>query len=231
MESHKSGKIVGCKRTESGDIFVATEKQVFHVCIEKESRDAWQLYLNEKQFAEALRFAEHNWQKQKILRCQADDLFDKGYFPEAAKIYTQLNDVMDENEYKTQGGDNTSGGGGNGGGDVSFEEIALKFLESGATNALMTFLYEKLKRINKKEKTQRLILGAWLTELHLSQMDEKESNPDDFAMAVETFEEFLRFFFVFFGFFWFFIIFFFFVFFLVFFGHTHTHTRTQKANK
>ncbi len=55
----------------------------------------------------------------------------------------------------------------------SFEEVALRFVQRKATDALRVFLMTRLERTDaKREVTQRVMLCTWLTELFLDQLNQ-----------------------------------------------------------
>lgn len=47
----------------------------------------------------------------------------------------------------------------------SFEEVALRFLQSGEIEALKSFLLRKLKTLQAREKTQLTMVCTWLVEV------------------------------------------------------------------
>merc|ERR1712228_403406 len=134
----------------------------------------------------------NNWQKSKILRCEADYYFETDRFNEAALKYVELSDLEQKRDHNVSSAHDDeqsllfS--------DVSFEEIALKFLNQGATDALMTFLKEKLNRMHNDDKTQRTILATWLTEMHLSKINQFSSygQDEEELVAITAFEDFLK---------------------------------------
>ena len=163
-------------------------------------------------FLNANKYARNNWQRSKILRCEAEYYFDTDRFEQAARKYVELSDIAAENEQKSSQRNDSDhmhhsnhrniGSGANRGAlrdadlwlDVSFEEIALKFLNKGATDALMTFLREKLNRMHSEDTTQRTILATWLTEMHLSKINgfASKGQQEEEQTAVHKFEEFLK---------------------------------------
>ena len=93
------------------------------------------------------------------MSAQAHSLFAQGkYFP-AAQAYAQNS--------------------------VTFEEVALKFLDVGERDALRSYLISRLERTRKTDLTQRMMLATWLVEFYLSKCNElddvvaSESVPHD----------------------------------------------------
>eukprot|EP01083_Nonionella_stella_P063753 165705_1 len=163
-------------------IYVLSTSQIFQIRAQDEARDVWQLFLSNRDFSAANKYARSAWQKCKILRCEAEYYFSTSRFNDAALKYVQLTDIEEK-----ENGENVNYE------DVSFEEISLKFLNAGATDALMTFLVEKLNRMHNDDKTQRVILATWLTEMHLSRMNSaRQTDVEDECSAVQAFESFLK---------------------------------------
>jgi len=77
---------------------------------------------------------------------EADYCFEQGDYVTAAQIYAQS--------------------------PRSFEEVALKFVRVGHTEALIKFLTEKLRSMRENAKIQRTLICTWLTELLLDQLDQ-----------------------------------------------------------
>ena len=180
-------------------IFVICDSQIFQIRPHNEQRDVWELYLSKNEFHNALQYATTNWQKQKVLRREAEFYFNSGSYEEAAIKFTELSN-LNATKMKRRGNhptdvtershDVAAIQEEDAALDVTFEEIALKFLNVGATDALMRFLTEKLNRININDKTQRSILATWLCEMHLAKINESSNNPDDEAAAIDDFDEF-----------------------------------------
>eukprot|EP01084_Bolivina_argentea_P004238 8067_1 len=166
-------------------IYVMSSSQIFQVRSVDESRDVWELFLANKDFINAKKYARNNIQKIKILREEAEYYFETSRFTDAALKYVELSDI-DEDNKEDHIIKNMSL-------DISFEEIALKFLNVGATDALMTFLKQKLNRMHNDDKTQRVILVTWLTEMHLSKINTSSCiDYEDFQRTITEFEDFLK---------------------------------------
>ena len=174
-------------------IFVMCDTGIFQIRPQNEKRDVWQLYLSNNKFDNALQYATTNWQKQKILRGEAQFYFNAGSYEEAAIKFAQLSHVNAtrlKTDVTEHSHDVVAIHEEDAALDVTFEEIALKFLNVGATDALMRFLTEKLNLINKNDKTQGSILATWLCEMHLAKINQSSNNVDDTAVAIDDFEEF-----------------------------------------
>ena len=54
---------------------------------------------------------------------------------------------------------------------LSLEEITLQFMEQKARPALKRYLLLKLGNLSIKQKAQRTLLGTWLTEIYLDEIN------------------------------------------------------------
>ena len=54
---------------------------------------------------------------------------------------------------------------------LSLEEITLQFMEQKARPALKKYLLLKLGNLSMKQKAQRTLLGTWLTEIYLDEIN------------------------------------------------------------
>lgn len=121
--------------------WVYTNQSIFELRVDNESRDVWKIYLQQNKYDVALRYAKVNYfipepisssdkcfgqtagQRDHVLSAQAHSLFNQGkYFP-AAQSYAQCS--------------------------VTFEEVALKFLDVGERDALRSYLISRLERSRK----------------------------------------------------------------------------------
>ena len=55
--------------------------------------------------------------------------------------------------------------------ELSLEEIALQFMEVRARSALRQYLLRKLNNLPMKKSAQRTLLGTWLTEIYLDEIN------------------------------------------------------------
>jgi len=152
--------------------FTYSALQVFEVHMDNEDRDVWEMYLQkvrsrcislvvptpniyyfnvQGQFAEAQRYCKEPWQRDKVWTTQAEFYFNQKQYELAAQYYG-----------KTM---------------KSFEEITLKFIHIGETDALRAFLKEKLAHMKPETDAMHMtILCTWLTELYLNKLNQLESS-------------------------------------------------------
>ncbi|KAF9244574.1 Pep3/Vps18/deep orange family-domain-containing protein [Melanogaster broomeanus] len=126
--------------------WVYTDQSIFELVVGNESRDVWQIYLIQRNFDVALRYAKTAGQRDKVLSAQAHAFFEERRYFQAAQCYAQCS--------------------------VSFEEVTLKFLDVGERDALRSYLISRLERTRKTDLTQRMMLATWLVEFYLSKCDE-----------------------------------------------------------
>ncbi|KAJ6519683.1 Pep3/Vps18/deep orange family-domain-containing protein [Mycena sanguinolenta] len=127
--------------------WVYTDQSLFELVVDNESRDVWKIYLQKGQFDVALRYAKKTAShRDHVLSAQANAYFDEGRYFQAAQCYAQCS--------------------------VSFEEVALKFLDVGERDSLRSYLISRLERTRKADVTQRMMLATWLVEFYLSKCNE-----------------------------------------------------------
>eukprot|EP01112_Ceratiomyxa_fruticulosa_P020451 TRINITY_DN6960_c0_g1_i1.p1 TRINITY_DN6960_c0_g1~~TRINITY_DN6960_c0_g1_i1.p1 ORF type:complete len:978 (+),score=224.54 TRINITY_DN6960_c0_g1_i1:223-3156(+) len=153
----------------NGNIFLYAENVVFEVYVKNEDRDVWKLYLEKRQFAEALEYCKDPGKKEKqdkVWTAQADYYFNENKFDLAATYYG-----------KTQ---------------RLFEEITLKFININERDALKTYLVHKLQNLRSKDLTQRTIICTWLTEIYANKLNQlKDTKKEIYIDIVEEFHHFL----------------------------------------
>ncbi|TFK56966.1 hypothetical protein OE88DRAFT_1650500 [Heliocybe sulcata] len=123
-----------------------TDQSLFELVCGNEDRDVWKVYLERGEYDLALQYAKTARQRDRVLSSHAQALFEQGRYFQAAQAYSQCS--------------------------VSFEEVALKFLDAGERDALRVYLISRLEKTRKGELTQRMILATWLVEFYLSKCNE-----------------------------------------------------------
>ncbi|KAF8213189.1 Pep3/Vps18/deep orange family-domain-containing protein [Mycena galopus ATCC 62051] len=126
--------------------WVYTDQSLFELVVDNENRDVWKIYLQKGQFDVALRYAKTASQRDHVLSAQANAYFADGRYFQAAQCYAQCS--------------------------VTFEEVALKFLDVGERDSLRSYLTSRLERTRKTDITQRMMLATWLVEFYLSKCNE-----------------------------------------------------------
>ncbi|KIR32632.1 hypothetical protein I352_05059 [Cryptococcus deuterogattii MMRL2647] len=63
----------------------------------------------------------------------------------------------------------------------SFEYVTLRFIDTDERDALRIYLSEKLNRLDKKQRTQRMMLATWLVEIFLNKWNAVED-----LLAIES---------------------------------------------
>lgn len=158
--------------------FIISTKYVYTVdFLGEESRDVWRIYLKQGKYDLAKEYSKNSKQKRKVIESEAEHYFSEHKFDKAAIIYAEL---MEE-----KGGSDT----------MTFEEITLKFVNTGETEALRTFLKARLARLPPSDTTRRTMLCCWLTELLLQKIQDTESvsqNGQTVSDARREFENFLK---------------------------------------
>lgn len=154
-----------------GTIWAFTEKNVFNYKVAQEDRNVWQIYVERGEFDLAKIYCKDNplYLDQVTLR-QAEKLFQDGDYDSSAFYYSQTM-------------------------SISFEEIALKFLQISEINSLKTFLNLKLRNLKKEDKTQITMMVIWLIELYLGQLgtlrEKNRENTQEYDEIQREFDEFM----------------------------------------
>ncbi|KZT05889.1 uncharacterized protein LAESUDRAFT_204778 [Laetiporus sulphureus 93-53] len=126
--------------------WVYTDQSLFELVVANEHRDVWKIYLEKGKYDTALLYAKTAYQKDLVLSAQAQAYFNEGRYFQAAQCYAQCS--------------------------VSFEEVALKFLDVGERDALRSYIVSRLERTRKTDFSQRMMLATWLVEFYLSKCNE-----------------------------------------------------------
>jgi hypothetical protein len=139
-----------CPDPRKDTVWMFSNKFVFEVEIESEDRDVWKLYLAERNFGEAMKFAEGAIEKEQVKNAEADHYFNERQYERAAKCYSET--------------------------QRSFEEITLKFVNIGrdhpeARRALKIYLHAKLEKLPPSDFPQQTMICTWLTEIYLDNIN------------------------------------------------------------
>ncbi|EAL21567.1 hypothetical protein CNBC6050 [Cryptococcus deneoformans B-3501A] len=132
----------------SRTFWIYTNKSILEILVRNEDRDIWRAKLEKGEYTEALNFAKTLSQKDVILSKQGDYLFEQGRYIQSAQCYSQTN--------------------------RSFEYVTLRFIDADERDALRIYLSERLNRLDKKQRTQRMMLATWLIEIFLNKWNALE---------------------------------------------------------
>ncbi|KAJ5074432.1 vacuolar protein sorting-associated protein [Anaeramoeba ignava] len=116
------------------------------IYINKEEQNLWRIYLEKKEFDNALCYATEKYQRQIILKEQADSFYEQKQYQKAALTYA-----------KTY---------------YPFEDVALRFLSINDIEALKIYLLQKIDSISKDNYTQVTLLSSWIIEIYLEQLNQ-----------------------------------------------------------
>lgn len=150
--------------TVRGTYWIYTDQTIYELSTENEATDVWKIYLEKGQYDSALEYTHTASQRDIVISAQAQAYFEQGRYFQAAHCYSQSS--------------------------VSFEDVALKFLDVGERDALRSYLVSRLERTQKsvslissqvpntdlgrveQDFTQRMVLATWLVEFYLSKCNE-----------------------------------------------------------
>ncbi|KAJ3258408.1 hypothetical protein HDU77_002252, partial [Chytriomyces hyalinus] len=130
--------------------WICTNTAVHEIIVSDEDRDVWKIYLSRKNFETALTFAKTDLQRDRVITSQAEHYFSEKRFRLAATYFALSQ-------------------------SLSFEEVALRFINLDENAALKQFLLKKLENTKSNEPTQVTILCMWLLELYVHELDLSES--------------------------------------------------------
>jgi len=125
--------------TVRGTYWIYTDQSIYEIPTENEATDVWKTYLEKGQYDSALEYTHTAAQRDIVTSAQAEAYFDQGRYFQAAHCYSQSS--------------------------VSFEDVALKFLDVGERDSLRSYLVSRLERTQKGVSLARV----WsLTFIHES---------------------------------------------------------------
>lgn len=163
-----------------GMIFYYSDQRVFTVNIKREARDVWKLFLEKNDFQSALKYCKDNpKQRDQVITERAKTFMRRKEYTKAAIDFARSE-------------------------SMSFEEIALMFVEKKCQDALQRFLMEKLMMLSRSSAPravdanagftaqQKTMLATWLTEIMLDRMNKLQDKPQELAKMEKEFEHFVR---------------------------------------
>jgi len=162
------GALLGlCRDPVKETIWAFTPKAVFKYRIVRESRNVWQIYLDQNQFSLAKQYCQDNRANlDKVLTKEAEHLFSSKQYLQSAKVYAET--------------------------QTSFEEVALKFISLEDKDALKQFLMHKLNTLKSSEKMQITMIVVWLTEIWLNQLGQLKERGEETSSRYENIQEEFR---------------------------------------
>ncbi|KAI8898146.1 Pep3/Vps18/deep orange family-domain-containing protein [Globomyces pollinis-pini] len=142
--------------------WVATNQSLFEIIITNEDRDIWRIYLNKKQYKDAYEIAKVPEDKQLVAKHHADYEFTQKNYSFAAELYARSS--------------------------LSLEEVSLKLLSLDSTKALQLFLNRKISSLKPGDISQTILIGTWLVELILADLDTEEDREAQGTSVVNLLE-------------------------------------------
>lgn len=133
-----------CRDILAGRILVLAGDDAFEVDTSDEDRDLWKILLERGDYRAALMQCRSADQRNAVYLAEGNSLFQDGETVHAAEAYGKMTSAS-----------------------PSFEELALKFMERGDSDALLAFLMARLSTLGKVDRAQSTMLSTWLLELLL----------------------------------------------------------------
>ncbi|KAJ3194065.1 hypothetical protein HK101_003570 [Irineochytrium annulatum] len=147
-----------------GTLWVFTNMVLYELLITEEDRDVWKLYLKKSNFDSAMTYAKTEADRDVIVTTQAEFYFNQKRYQLSANYFAQSL-------------------------SLSFEEVALRFLEQNETLALKQFLLKKLERLKRSLNT----LQDNLSSLEATEgSTEKKVSAEEYQLLKDEFYLFLK---------------------------------------
>lgn len=171
-----SKSIIGlCSDASAGLFYAYDQNSVFQISVNDEGREMWKVYLDVKDYAQALANCHDQFQRDQVYLVQAEAAFATKEFFVAASFYSKINYIL------------------------SFEEITLKFISVNEQDALRTYLLRKLDNLSRDDKCQITMISTWATELYLDKINRllleddtaSENCSSDYHSIIKEFRAFL----------------------------------------
>lgn len=109
--------------TVRGTYWIYTDQSIYELSTENEAINIWKIYLEKGKHDSALEYTRTAAQRDIVISSQAQAYFDQERYFQAAHCYSQSS--------------------------VSFEDVALKFLDVGERDSLRSYLVSRLERTQK----------------------------------------------------------------------------------
>ncbi|CAD7699110.1 unnamed protein product [Ostreobium quekettii] len=132
----------------TGLVYLFTSEALLDVGSDGEDKDIWKVYLDMRDYADALRVCRTAAQRDEVYSKQAEVAMSQNDNVSAARTFAKLQ-----------------------GSSPTFEDIALKFIELEDTEALQEFLMAKLQALGHDDRAQKTMVASWLTELYLDKIN------------------------------------------------------------
>lgn len=149
-----------CRDQLAGRIYVLAGDDALEVDASDEDRDMWRVYLDKGDFRAALVHCRSAAQRNSVYLAEAASLFEEGDYVAAAALYGKVTSSS-----------------------PSFEEVALRLMETGEPEAVAAFLQTRLDTLGREDKAQATMVATWLTELLLDTLNRALLQPEPGAEA------------------------------------------------
>ncbi|GFE55128.1 vacuolar sorting-associated protein 18 [Babesia ovis] len=127
----------------SGEVWLHTKEGVFAIVVRNESDEVWKHYLFNGDIPNALSSCKTPSQRDSVLLKGAYDLYERGKYLEAARLYGQVESNHPD-----------------------FENICMKFLEKSQDAAVLEYVMLKIQQRNWFRYDPRfIILSVWMIEM------------------------------------------------------------------
>lgn len=137
-----------CRDQLAGRIYVLAGDDALEVDASGEDRDMWRVYLDKGDYRQSLVHCRSAAQRNSVYLVEAASLFEEGEYVQAAALYGKVTSAT-----------------------PSFEEVALRLMETGEPEAIAALLQTRLDTLGREDKAQATMAATWLTELLLDTLN------------------------------------------------------------
>ncbi|DBA75172.1 hypothetical protein WJX77_011350 [Trebouxia sp. C0004] len=143
-----------------GTVYLMAGDSLQEVTVQDESRGMWLIYLDQQDYKSAFRHCKSQGERDTVNSAEAEACFGDGKYVEAARLLGRVTAAV-----------------------PAFEEVVLRFVEVNSPQALQAFLQTKMDSLGQEDKAQATMVGTWLLELYLDQLNrsllEVKSHPSE----------------------------------------------------
>ncbi|KAK9457880.1 Pep3/Vps18/deep orange family-domain-containing protein [Dipodascopsis uninucleata] len=137
---------------KSSTFWIYSSESIYEITVLDEERDIWKIYLQQKSFDNALRFAKTEKQRDAVAIANGEFLIKNESYFEAANVLGKSS--------------------------KAFESVAITFMELKRMDALRRYLVIKINGYKPTATMQRTMLASWIVELFMEKLNSLE---DSFA--------------------------------------------------
>ncbi|KAJ3326343.1 hypothetical protein HDV06_000219 [Boothiomyces sp. JEL0866] len=129
--------------------WIATNQSLFEIIITEEGKNIWKIFVDRKQYKEALAVAANSDSRMLVSLAYAEHCYSQGEYALSADLFANTN--------------------------IPLEQVAVRFSGLENSDALQSYLLKKISALKQSEYSQMTILLSWQLELMLSDLELQEN--------------------------------------------------------